>query len=436
MNYWSNILATFWLFRLVEQAQVADGFSPLHRAFSRVAGGGVARTAPATSSRTGRLFDSADADGNANANADANTDPHQVDDFEDWSDERKSSLFQFLLRDLEIEGVPLLGCDGVSANMTLQGATWTVAGQLSENEYERKVCLVLEDIPVRDLKLFVNGFSELKSRVSMMDALHDLRRFSLSLVGNGIGPGLILETANKTATEIADYSFLVEHTAAPNEKGWMAAMESFVGRCFPELAEQSQPMIAYRFLGSLDVCDILSGYWNCICELEAAATTTTTTTTTTNTIVLSFPPTSACSHSQEREESHTRFAAISELLNAMNSLYESEYKYELVHLHPSYDRDDVHPGDEPANGHLVPTSILRDMIRETGDEDLSEEQLALRNYQRRSPLPGVIIKRASSANADGNAQIDCQSAIRLAKEGEEKLQEALVEEQKLISESN
>ena len=125
----------------------------------------------------------------------------EVENFDDWSDERKAGLFQFLLRDLEIEGVPLLACDGVAANKTLQGATWTVAGQLSENDFERKVCLVLEDIPVKDLKIIIDTFSSIKKQDRWMDSLHDLRRFSLSPVGNGIGPAMILETQNRTETE-------------------------------------------------------------------------------------------------------------------------------------------------------------------------------------------------------------------------------------------
>ena len=409
MFHWSSIFSAFWLFQLVERVEVAEGFSPLHRSGGKIIGSGegASRVRVAHASRIGGLYSSS-----------ANTDPHQVEDSEDWSDERKSSLFQFLLRDLEVEGVPLLGCDGVSSNNTLHGATWTIAGQLSENEYERKVCLVLEDIPVKNLKMFVNNFSELKTtQQSTMDALHDLRRFSMSLVGNGIGPALILETANKTMNEIAEYSAMVENTAAPNEPQWKEAMESFVKRCFPQLEKDP---IAYRFLGSSDICDILSGYWNCICELEASDATQS------NSIVLSFPPSS-------EKKTHTRFVAISELLNTMNSLYKSEYNYYLVYFHPSYDRDEIQPQNEPVNGHLSPTSILRDMIRQNGNEELSDEQLTLRNYQRRSPLPGVIIKRVSEESEVENCQSDYQNAIRLAKEGEGELREALMEEIQLIN---
>ena len=411
MVYWSLALSPFWLFQLVE-VEVVNAFSQGQQYRF-----GFRTTKPAWSS----LFSTA-------------TDSNKVEDFGDWSDERKAGVFQFLLRDLEVEGAPLLGCDGVSANKTLQGATWTIAGQLSENDFERKVCLVLEDIPVKDLAMFVDVFSKLKQQDHLMDSLHDLRRFSLSLVGNGIGPAMILETQNRTETEIQQYASMIKDTPAPNEAQWRAAIESFVQRSYPEL--EANP-IAYRFLGSSDVCDILSGYWNCICELEATDSTDATS------VVLSFPPSSSGD-----EDTFTRFAAVSELINTLNSVYESEYKYDVLYFHPSYDSDTIQSKDgnddsAAKTGHIPRTSLLRDMmiLQGGGDkgssETLTDEQVfTLQNVQRRSPLPGVIIKRISKdENAFQKAQFDYQNIMRLAKEGEDKLKEALVEEIKLITES-
>jgi len=401
MFFRSLVLSTFWLFQLIDVEVV--------KAFSQGRLNLGSRTSDIHNYPThgipSELFSAA---------------VPQVEDFDDWSDDRKAGLFQFLLRDLEVEGVPLLGCDGVSANKTLQGATWSVGGQLSENDYERKVCLIFEDIPVKDLKKFVDMFSRIKKQQSLMDSLYDLRRFSLSLVGNGIGPALILETQNRTETETTQYNLMKKGTPAPNESQWKAAIEFFVKRSFPGLEDGP---VAYRFLGSSDVCDILSGYWNCICELEA---------TEANAIVLSYPPSTG-------EETLPRFLAVSELINTMNSVYEGEYKYDLVYFHPSYDSDKIRSQDEPANGHLSSTSFLREMILKNGDtgatETLTDEQLKLQNYRRRSPLPGVIIKRVSKDKENGNAQFDYHDVIQLAEEGEEKLKETIVAEMKLISES-
>lgn len=410
MVYWSLALSPFWLFQLVE-VEVVNAFSQGQQQF------GSRTTKPSWSSLFGSTADS-----------------NKVEDFGDWSDERKAGVFQFLLRDLEVEGAPLLGCDGVSANKTLQGISWTIAGQLSENDFERKVCLVLEDIPVKDLAMFVDVFSKLKQQDHLMDSLHDLRRFSLSLVGNGIGPAMILETQNRTETEIQQYASMIKDTPAPNEPQWRAAIESFVHRSYPEL--EANP-IAFRFLGSSDVCDILSGYWNCICELEATDSTDATS------VVLSFPPSSSGD-----EETFTRFAAVSELINTLNSVYESEYKYDVLYFHPSYDSDKIQSkeddGSAANNGHIPRTSLLRDMmiLQAGGDKGASEttltddQVLTLQNVQRRSPLPGVIIKRVSKdENAFQKSQFDYQNIMRLAKEGEDKLKEALMEEIKLITES-
>ena len=308
ITIWSFALSSLWLFQLFDLELVtAFSLGPLNP-------------------RTSHVYNSAT---KLSAAADS-----QLEDFEDWTEERKAGLFQFLLRDLEVEGVPLLGCDGVAANKTLQGATWTVAGQLSENDFERKVCLILEAFPIKDINVFVEMFSKIKEDDSIMDSLHDLRRFSLSLVGNGIGPALVLETQNRTETEIAQYDSMKKATPEPNEPQWKADTESFIKQSYPDLEDN----VVYRFLGSSDVCDILSGYWNCICELEATEATDA------SAIILSCPPNSG-------EDALTRFEAVSKLIDTMNSVYD-DYKYELTYAHPSYDDD------------------------------------------KKSPLPGVIIKRA------------------------------------------
>jgi hypothetical protein len=130
------------------------------------------------------------------------------------TDERKANLFQFLLRDLQVEGVPLLGIDADQVQ-TLQAAIWTtMAGLLAsavtggDEQEERessssallapspsndepkqsaettesptttepqqqpqssssvsKVCLVFEDIPVEALTAFVQDFQTLQNDV-------------------------------------------------------------------------------------------------------------------------------------------------------------------------------------------------------------------------------------------------------------------------------
>jgi len=399
---------------------------------------------------------------------------------EEWSDERKSELFQFLLRDLEVEGTPLLGCEGVSENKTLQGATWSVAGQLSENDYERKVCLVFEDIPIQDLQLFVDTFSTMKQKQrrthqQLENPLQDLQRFSMSLVGNGIGPALIVETQNRTTNEIETYHTMQEHDNETSsmllsnpimEHQWKTAMELFITRCLPELllenenedvdedenasSSSSSSSISYRFLGSSDVCDILSGYWNCICELE------TTDITKANSIVLSYPPPPPSS-SDTTATALARFAALSELLTTMNSLYEGQYQYRLHHIHPSYNRDEMNMmlsnnnNEEEqhhninTNGHLFPTHILREKLQKIVEQDMyttdtelifTDEELQLQNYQRRSPLPGVIIQRIIVLKEDDDDEKDAyceiENVIRIMKDGEEENNKALINERNAL----
>jgi len=49
----------------------------------------------------------------------------------EWDEERRSNVFQALLRDLQIEGVPLLGCDSNQVQ-TLNAALWTTMAELGD----------------------------------------------------------------------------------------------------------------------------------------------------------------------------------------------------------------------------------------------------------------------------------------------------------------
>ena len=371
MHYLPFCCAFFYLFQLVEVAKAFALFN-----FGRTGINSVVYGLPSSVS----------GDNNNNDIQVKNT----VDD--EFDKERKAELFQFLLRDLEVEGVPLLGCDVVDQR-TFQAATWSITGQLSENDVESKACMIFEDIPIDDLKTFVDSISVIKTQQRLMDHLQEIQRLSFSLVGKGIGPAMIVETQNRTKTEKATYNYRKENSLMPNEVQWTAAMKSFVERT--NLDGCDDP-IAYRFVGSSDVCDIFSAYWNCICELMVVDETEI------RSIVLSFPP-ATVDDEHSMKETHDRFAAIAEFINIMHSNYKSEDTFELVHLHPTYDRDAIHQQDEQVNGHLPPTGWLRSMMGQSGYNEaaytLSDEQLTLQNYQRRSPLPAVIIKRTSVRNS-------------------------------------
>jgi hypothetical protein len=377
------------------------------------------------------------------------------------SEDRKANLFQFLLRDLEVEGVPLLGCDADQAH-SLQAALWTTMGELSEKEEEGKACLILENIPVDALRTFVDDFVVLKTQQRLMDSLPELNRFSISLLGKGVGPAIVIETAERSEEDNTKYTAMKESSPAPDELKWTAAMKTFVARMIvgdqvcpyttsniaaPSRLEDKgvQPgPIAYRLVGSPDVCDAMSAFWSSVCELLAAPDDQLSST------VMCLPPVAAVAEgSSDATEAHDRFSVVSELISRGLFLYRGEDIFELLHMHPLYDRDLVHPKDKAAHGHLPPTSWLRAMLKASGNEQdaetLTDEQLALQNYQRRSPLPAVVIKRVSQLDATttpetgmvplelGDGTIEMASAlptysrntIRMVGEGKETLQSAL-----------
>lgn len=379
---------------------------------------------------------------------------------DEMSEERKANLFQFLLRDLEIEGVPLLGCDA-DQPPTLQAALWTTMAELSEQTGEQKACLVLENIPVDALRVFVDDFIILKTQQRLMDHLPELSRFSISLVGKGVGPAILIEATEWTLEQKQKYDTIRNASPVPKELTWQAAMKSFVARMIaskevcpyttnngmaPSGLETRGILagpIGYRLVGTPNVCDIMSAFWNCMCELLATPEDQLSAT------IMCLPP---VPDGADPKPAHDRFSVVAELISRNLFLYRGEDVLDLWHLHPFYDRDLVFPVDKPQHGHLPPTSWLRAMLRVMGRAEeanaLTDEQLKLQNYQRRSPLPAVVIKRVSQLDAASTPENDMtqldlgdgrvviasglgvysRNVILMAMEGDSSLNAALVAE--------
>ena len=366
---------------------------------------------------------------------DLGTEGAEKNPVDELSDERKANLFQFLLRDLEVEGIPLLGCDADQVH-ALQGALWTTMGQLSESDSENKACLVLENIPVDVLRTLVDDFVQLKTETRLMDFLPELQRFNLSLLGKGVGPAILIEAAARNEEEKTTYSEIKEASLEPDETKWTAAMKSFTSRMANGPDVQPGP-VGYRLTLSPDVCDVMSAFWTGICELLAR------TDEELSSIVLCLPPLPDIT---DPFKAHDRFAAVSELLSRSLCLYRGQDLFEIMHMHPLYDRDSINPKDKLAHGHLPPTGWLRAMLQQNGNVDeadkMTSEDLSLQNYQRRSPMPAVSIKRVVQLDSSGSAMVKLdlgdgrieevsgiptysRNAIRLAKEGKENLQSAV-----------
>jgi hypothetical protein len=373
------------------------------------------------------------------------------------SEERKTNLFQCLLRDLEVEGVPLLGCDADQAHV-LQAALWTTMAELSEKDEAEKACLVLESIPVDALRTFVDDFVVLKTQNRLMDNLPELQRISVSLVGKGVGPAILIESAARSPEESTAYRKMQEENTNTDENKSTAAMKSFVDRMVAGLemcpytkdnkvapsgleAHGVKPgPVGYRMTRSTDTCDVLSAFWNCVCEMLSTPDEQISST------ILSLP---AIGTDSTPTQAHNRFSSVAELVSRSLFLYRGEDVFELQHNHPLYDRNLVFPVDKPAHGHLPPTGWLRPMLKSNGNQDeadtFTDEQLELQNYQRRSPLQAVTIKRVSQLNAAmtqendimdldlGDGRVEKASGvatysrniIRLVGEGKETLQTAL-----------
>jgi hypothetical protein len=223
-------------------------------------------------------------------------------DDDELDEERKANLFQFLLRDLQVEGVPLLAVDSNQVE-TLQAAVWTTMAELMEeknddnnNDQQQKVCLVFEDIPMDALRSLADEFMMFKTqRINQTGVLiPELERVSLSLLGKGkVGPAMILEVSANDATRKTTSSSSSTIAANNNNNNnnnnnkandnsldeikYTAAMKAFSSRLldqtdvYPYKQDDGDHCFntAYRFCRSTDVSHIMSSFWNCICELTA-----------------------------------------------------------------------------------------------------------------------------------------------------------------------
>ncbi|KAL7527989.1 hypothetical protein ACHAWF_002388 [Thalassiosira exigua] len=388
--------------------------------------------------------------------ADAN--PAQADPLEGMSDERRSNLFQSLLRDLQIEGVPLLGCDADQVS-TLNAALWTTMAELGDGDEGQKACLVLEAIPVSALMAFAEDFTVLKTQVRLMEHLPELRRFSVSVIGKGVGPALLIETEPRSAEESAAAATLKSVESTFDQDKTVAALKSFIGRVVVGMEacpytksvdisavglEQrgvTPGPVGYRYSSTTDACMAMSSFWNCICEMMSQPEASL------SSIMLSLPGIGT----GDSREAHDRFAAVVELVGRYLCLFRGDGSFGLVHFHPAYDRSIIHPLEKPSYGHLPPISWLRPILKMGGHgaeaEKLSDDDLALSNYQRRSPHTAINILRMTQVNAaagpksivdldlgDGRTEkasgitLYTRNTLRLAGMGKDALQSALDED--------
>ena len=352
---------------------------------------------------------------------------------DELSEERQANLFQFLLRDLQVEGVPLLEVDAHQVH-TLQAALWTTMAELSEQTAEQKACLIFESIPVGALRSFVDDFMILKTQDRLMQSLPELERFSLSLVGKGVGPAIVVETAEKKE-EDSDATTV----ASIDEAKLQFALHQFADRMiagrqvpgYPASSDTSTPppKTTYKTCASAEVCHILSAFWTSICEQMTTSSAEQQPVT-----MLSLPALTTSA----------RFGAVAELLSRSLCLYRGDDVLELLHLFPAYDRSQIHPVDKPAHGHLPPLGWLRAMLQYNGNteqaERLTDEELALLNYQRRAPVTAVCIVPVDLLEATNVVDLDLgdgrvvmasgigsysESVIDLSERGKEELQSSL-----------
>jgi hypothetical protein len=206
---------------------------------------------------------------------------------EPLSEERRAELFQFLLRDLQVEGVPLLEVEVSNNSYALQAAVWTIFAELFQSEagddsaeaenvaasngHKAAACLILPGMSMDILRNFVTDFEAWQREHWLLAEIPELACLRVSLVGKGLGSALVL----KVLPNVSGSSTTVVGTtlSAANERRYLQGMANFatiVQSMASPLQQQEERTadgtLAFRCGPHNNLCSVLSTYWNCVCQ--------------------------------------------------------------------------------------------------------------------------------------------------------------------------
>ena len=338
----------------------------------------------------------------------------KVDPSEYFDPQRQEELFQFLLRDLQIENVPLLSIDATQVQ-AMQAAIWTIMAEMwttacsSSEQKTEKSCLIFEEIPLSALRSFVTEFRTVQTDTFIQQHLPDFSRFHLSLVGNGVGPAILIELSSTDNNTGQDNPLVFSDTIAVAKRGPQATavLQTFVERMILATEMSVDPSrITYRSCQWNDICHVMSFFWNGICELQATPTQQLS-------AMFFTLPSEGDRLSPERK--WQRFMAITQVVSRFLVLYRGDMVYEVLYGHPRYQRNEILPKDQPLFGHLPPLHWVLpiwnyffssgSMVSKDSQRN-SLMDVDLLNYQRRSPIPCIGISRLASVEQDENKRSD------------------------------
>lgn len=200
--------------------------------------------------------------------------------------------------------------------------------ELSANPKSDRACLVLEEIPLSALLAFAEDFTVLKTQDRLMTYLPELRRFSVSVVGKGLGPAVLIETEDDTSGEV-EKRFAAESRYDKDKT--IVSLRSFISRIVVgmeacpytksvdvsasglESRGVTPGPVGYRFSATSEACQVMAVFWNCICELMNESDERL------SSIMLSLP-----GIGREDESGHERFAAVVELVGRYLCLFRGD----------------------------------------------------------------------------------------------------------------
>ncbi|GMH68649.1 hypothetical protein TrRE_jg10010 [Triparma retinervis] len=295
---------------------------------------------------------------------------------------------------------------GVEANEVIgfQCAFWSLLESAIANPSASEVGVVFEQLPSSAVEALANDFKSLQGQSRLMDHLPELGRVKLSAtpLTSPVGAVLLITSEKENP--------LTKPPPPPpsplSESQSVSSLKSFVSRIVvrgacpytdsTSIAATSIPgvtpgPVGYRYSSESNAAAVLKVFWENCLELYSTPESSL------STILLSLPSVAPW---EDGPPGHARFAAIAELISRYLCFFKADSTFGLVHFHPRYDRDMIHPVNAPSYGNLPPLDWINPMIEHLGgDEVLAPEELELANYQRRSPHTMINILRASQLDA-------------------------------------
>jgi hypothetical protein len=264
-----------------------------------------------------------------------------------------------------------------------------------------------------------------RGREPLTHHLDELFMFQISLVGNGMGPAILIVT-NSSGLETVDSTNSSKSTL--EEDQMIREMQCFMERVLPTrddtdarhptaTPQSSSRRILYRICYFRDACHVMSAFWNAVCELEQQQQPEESD----SHIVLLVPNTmdQVVVRGPDREPNVNRWTAMAMLQDCFFRLYADaattgssaprikQYGSQFVENEPTLEEIRLQWQEYwykvREEGNPMVARLLRDILDGLSDAEWQE----IVHESHRSPVAAVRLSRTTQKQEEGLAVICC-----------------------------